>query len=226
VGEVWHYFDEVIGYPVTLVEPGDVNGGLLADYDVLVMPSGRYGAWLAEDGRAEALAGWVREGGRLVALESAAAALARHDAFALARHTPADSVEAVEGGEGNVRAYAGAEREALRRATPGSVHRTTLDATHPLAFGLGDGYLTLKRSARAYTLPGDGAWRVATLGDGAPLSGFMGSEAQAAIAGSLVAGAERMGRGEVVYLLDDPLFRGFWHAGQLLFGNAVFGGSE
>jgi hypothetical protein len=54
----------------------------------------------------------------------------------------------------------------------------------------------------------------------------MGSEAQAAIAGSLVAGAERMGRGEVVYLLDDPLFRGFWHAGQLLFGNAVFGGSE
>jgi len=31
-----------------------------------------------------------------------------------------------------------------------------------------------------------------------------------------------MGRGNVVYLADNPLFRAFWHNGKLLFGNAVF----
>jgi hypothetical protein len=25
-----------------------------------------------------------------------------------------------------------------------------------------------------------------------------------------------------VYIVDNPLFRGFWHAGKLLFANAVF----
>jgi hypothetical protein len=35
-------------------------------------------------------------------------------------------------------------------------------------------------------------------------------------------GVQTMGRGSVVYLADDPLFRGFWYNGQLLFSNAVF----
>jgi len=31
-----------------------------------------------------------------------------------------------------------------------------------------------------------------------------------------------MGRGQVVYLIDNPLYRGFWEQGKLLFANAVF----
>jgi hypothetical protein len=31
-----------------------------------------------------------------------------------------------------------------------------------------------------------------------------------------------MGRGEVIYLSDDVLFRSFWENGKLLFSNAVF----
>jgi hypothetical protein len=31
-----------------------------------------------------------------------------------------------------------------------------------------------------------------------------------------------MGRGSVVYLADDPLFRMFWQNGKLLFANAIF----
>jgi hypothetical protein len=31
-----------------------------------------------------------------------------------------------------------------------------------------------------------------------------------------------MGRGSVVYMVDDPLFRSFWENGKLLFSNAVF----
>jgi len=38
----------------------------------------------------------------------------------------------------------------------------------------------------------------------------------------LVFGVEHKGRGQVVYLIDNPLFRGFWESGKLIFANALF----
>ena len=34
--------------------------------------------------------------------------------------------------------------------------------------------------------------------------------------------AQTIGRGSVIYMVDDPLFRSFWENGKLLFSNAVF----
>jgi hypothetical protein len=31
-----------------------------------------------------------------------------------------------------------------------------------------------------------------------------------------------MGKGNVIYLVDDPIFRSFWENGKLLMSNAVF----
>jgi len=31
-----------------------------------------------------------------------------------------------------------------------------------------------------------------------------------------------MGRGQVIYLIDNPLYRGFWEQGKLLMANALF----
>ncbi len=56
----------------------------------------------------------------------------------------------------------------------------------------------------------------------ARVSGFAGAKALEKVGNSLLFGVQEMGRGEVIYLLDDPLFRGFWYNGRLLFGNAVF----
>jgi len=33
---------------------------------------------------------------------------------------------------------------------------------------------------------------------------------------------QTLGRGTVVYMADDPVFRSFWENGKLLLGNAVF----
>jgi len=39
---------------------------------------------------------------------------------------------------------------------------------------------------------------------------------------TLAFGVQNMGSGRIVYLIDDPLFRGFWYSGRMLMGNAIF----
>ena len=59
-------------------------------------------------------------------------------------------------------------------------------------------------------------------GNNEPVSGFAGSEAKKKIAETLIYGTEQMGRGQVIYMVDNPLFRGFWENGKLFFANALF----
>ena len=54
------------------------------------------------------------------------------------------------------------------------------------------------------------------------MAGFTGRNAKNTLKNTLLMGVQSMGRGNIVYLADDPLFRGFWYGGKLLFGNAVF----
>ena len=66
-------------------------------------------------------------------------------------------------------------------------------------------------------------WNVGTTQDSSSVvSGFVGYKAKENLRESMVFGVENMGRGRVIYLADNPLFRAFWYNGKLLFGNAVF----
>jgi hypothetical protein len=195
--------------------------GDLEDYTVLVMPSGRYGA-LLDDDTLEDLKAWVRDGGRIIAIDRGAAALAGKDGFSLERKDDNGDDEAEEEEDDpRTMAYSQREREYAAQGTPGSIHPVALDNTHPLGFGFGSTYYTLKRDDTAFALF-ENDWNVGTLETGTPVSGFMGHEAQAELDSTLGFGVQNMGRGAVVYLIDNPLFRGFWYSGKLLFGNAVF----
>lgn len=66
-------------------------------------------------------------------------------------------------------------------------------------------------------------WNVGILkGKVRPVQGFAGYRINSTPANSLVFGVEEKGRGEIVYLVDNSLFRCFWENGKLLFANAVF----
>ena len=69
---------------------------------------------------------------------------------------------------------------------------------------------------------GDGGWNVGTIKKDAYVSGFVGQKSKAKIQDGLLIGVQGMGRGTVVYLVDDPIFRSFWEGGKLLLSNAVF----
>ena len=54
------------------------------------------------------------------------------------------------------------------------------------------------------------------------VSGFMGYRVKQKIKENLIFGEHDRGRGRIIYMADNPLFRGCWYEGKLLFGNAVF----
>ncbi|QJD96308.1 zinc carboxypeptidase [Mucilaginibacter robiniae] len=216
MGEVWHYFEKEVGYPVTLVRYHDLYRVRMADFDLAIVPDGNY-----EDFPSERLQNWVRDGGKLIAMGDAVGQLADRKGFALKKkEDPKDSKPGSKPAE--LRPYENRERDAIRYNVPGAIFKLNLDNTHPLGYGYPKFYYTLRLSSDVYDYLGDDGWSVGTLKKGGYTSGFVGQKAKDKLSSGLVFGVQPLGRGSVVYLADDPLFRSFWENGKLLFGNAVF----
>lgn len=219
-GEVWHFFDQQLAYPVTLLNTANFSSSDLSGYDVLILPAGRYGSILNSDRLAE-VKRWVESGGRLIAMEGAAAFLAGKEGFKIKARKEED--ERKDSTDHAARKYGERDRVSISDDIPGAVYRVKLDNTHPLAFGYGETYYTLKRSDDVYDyLEGSNDWNVGVLPEDGHLSGFVGHEVKTLLKEAMVIGVQSMGRGDVVYLADNPLFRGFWYNGRLLMANAVF----
>ena len=77
-GEIWHFFEQQIDYPVTLINAADAGRANWSEIDVVIMPDGNY-KFLSDKAQADAFKDWVNKGGRVVALESAVGALSKAD---------------------------------------------------------------------------------------------------------------------------------------------------
>jgi hypothetical protein len=87
---------------------------------------------------------------------------------------------------------------------------------------LGDYYYSLKTGEQHYDFLENG-WNVGIIkGSAKPVIGYAGYKINRKFDNSLVFGVEDKGKGQVVYLVDNPLFRCFWENGKMVFSNAVF----
>ena len=223
-GEVWHYFEQQIGYPVTALHTSYFSNVPLHEFDVLILPAGSYGRVLT-DQNLDKVKDWVRSGGKLIALESAAGFLAGKKDFNLKKKegqaAGEEDKKAKKDPYENLKAYGNRERESLLEEVQGSVYRVDLDNTHPLAFGYGNSYFALVRSSDTFSFLEDG-WNVGVLKKDNYATGFVGTTAKDKLQDALILGTQELGNGHIIYMADNPLFRAFWHSGKLMFGNAVF----
>ena len=60
------------------------------------------------------------------------------------------------------------------------------------------------------------------LGEELTSFGFVGSKAEDKLANSIVFAQEQSGRGSLIYMVDNPLYRAFWENGKFAFCNALF----
>ena len=79
-GAIWHLFDETIGIPVTLLNVANLDELDLSKYSVIVFPEVQdvTDAPLSEAGE-QALDGWIRTGGTLIAMGKSSLLLARSE---------------------------------------------------------------------------------------------------------------------------------------------------
>jgi len=225
-GEVWYFFEQQLHYPVTLLGTDYFKNVSLKNYDVLIIPEGRYR--LFDEALTDQISNWVADGGKLILIGSALNSFSGQKGFGLKRFATDDEKEAAERlekdqteKEGFIR-YDEMERLQLSSFISGAIYKVTLDNSHPLGFGLGNYYYSLKTNELRFAFLEHG-WNVGALkGKVKPVQGFAGFKANQALENSLVFGVEEKGSGEIIYMVDNPLFRSFWENGKMLFANAVF----
>jgi hypothetical protein len=215
-GEIWHFFEQQLGYPVSIIHSDYFREVTLADYDILIFPGGNnytdfYDGELLAD-----LKEWVTDGGRLIAIDGALKGLGGEAGFGIReRAVPADSTGY------SLYPHEDMDRIAIKEEITGAIFKTRVDPSHPLAFGYGDTYYSLKMQEDRYEYLDEGTV-VYTEDEVLPVAGFAGSQARKNREHTLVFGVEDVGAGHVVYMVDNPLFRGFWENGKLFFANALF----
>ena len=222
LGEIWHFFEQQIEYPVSIINASQFGRLDLSKYDVLIFPAGYFGGMLSDKNTIK-LTEWISSGGKIIALSDAVADFAEKKDFGLESQPP-DSILKAEKNKrllDRLSIYGNRERDAIAKGIPGSILKIKLDNTHPLAFGYPDHYFTLKLDTLSYTYLKNG-WNVGVLKKDSYVSGFTGSKVKSKTKDALIFGTQPIGRGEAIYMIDNPLFRGFWFNGKLLFGNAVF----
>lgn len=218
-GEVWHFFDQVLEQPITLINANDLSRAEWSAFDVLVMPDGAY-RFLSDKTASDAFKAWITNGGNVVALEGAVAQLAKQD-WSIKPKKSDDTSDAKNTYE-LLKKFDARERDYIPTTTPGSIFKVELDNTHPLAFGYPAYYYTLKQDDAIYDFIKEGGWNVGVLKKAKQVAGFVGSKLSGRLQDGVLFGVQEIGRGSVTYLADDVLFRSFWEGGKLLFCNAVF----
>jgi hypothetical protein len=223
-GEVWHLFEQQLNYPISLMNADEIDGSALKDIDVLILPDG-YFSFLKDKDAAAEIKMWVQQGGRIIALESAASQIAKAD-WGLKMKKAEDDEKKDDRKDSKdlydlLKRYENRERDGIVNNIPGAIYKVELDNSHPLAFGYGDNYYSLKQNGEMYEFMKDG-WNVGVIKKENQTAGFVGSATRERIKDGTVLGVMPMGSGSVIFFADDPVFRNFWENGKMLLTNAVF----
>ncbi|MGC4037027.1 MAG: M14 family metallopeptidase [Chitinophagaceae bacterium] len=222
-GEVWHFFEKQLNYPLTLINANDIGRADWKNIDVLIMADGTY-RFLNDKSSAEDFKDWVNRGGRVVALENAVAQLSNLDWINIKQKKADDDNDdkKVKDPYSALKKYETRERDNISTTAPGSILKVDLDNTHPLAFGYPSYYYSLKMDGNVYEFIKDGGWNVGVIKKESPLSGFIGNKLKEKFKDGLLFGIQYSGRGSVTFLADNVVFRNFWENGKLMLCNAIF----
>lgn len=212
VGEVWHFFEQELGYPITMISTQSAGYLDINKINVLIMPDGSYNEKMAEQ-----LTNWLSAGGKLILMEDAITSLLGKKPFDIKKKEYPKKDEK----ESNERKYSEKDKDDLQNSIPGAIYKVSLDQSHPLAQGLGKYYYTLKTDEKIYE-PLESGWNVGSLKANSYMAGVAGEKVKKKLNTGLLYGVQQVGRGTVVYLGTDVLFRSFWENGKQMFTNALF----
>ncbi len=237
-GALWYFLETELGHPFVPVPLGSIGGMYtLSDYNVFIIPSGSAGTIRSELGSSgiARLKQWVQDGGVLIAYDNSAL-FPGHDDVGLStvkalgddEDDKKEEKDSLPSGPEYTPPLASPSADPDQPASiPGSIFRATLDQTHWLTMGYQGNVLPVMVQRGPLLAPATrGDNPVVFVGDSLLLAGFAWPEnTEKALNETAWATVERRGRGHVVLLAEDPLFRAFWRGPAKLLTNAMLFGS-
>jgi len=223
-GQAWFYMDEIIDYPVSIIDADKFGRIDFTEFNTIILADGWYEFSDTEKMQIDT---FINNGGKVIAMAGALNIFEDRTGYSLTRYA-SDAGKTIEkeldDKESLDARYFTSEsllRRELSMSVSGAIVENVLDTSHPLSYGLGNSYFSMKTSSSRYQLL-KGAQNVAYVPSKFKSFGFIGSSLKRKLPNTVTFAVEQKGRGSVIYMVDNPLFRGFWESGNLLFSNALF----
>lgn len=213
-GEVWYYVEHDLGLSPIIINARDLNNLDINKVNTVILPDGSYTSFIDEG-----LKGWINRGGKLILMEDAIESVLDKKGFDIKKKETV--VKKDEKPEASKLLFKDKDRDDYENSIPGAIYKINMDASHPFAYGLGKNYYSLKTDRKIYE-PLIKGWNVGQLSDKSLMAGVVGKKAREELKTGLLIGVQDSGKGSIVYLANDPLFRNFWEGGKTLFGNIIF----
>jgi hypothetical protein len=213
-GEVWFYLEHDLNLTPIIINAKDINNLDINKVNTLILPDGSYSAFMGEG-----LTAWLNKGGKLILMEDAVESVLDKKGFNVKKKEVV--VKKDEKPAPSKLIFKDKDKDDYGTSIPGAIYKVNLDASHPFAYGIGKIYYTLKTDRKIYE-PFTEGWNVGTVNERSLMAGVVGKKVREELKSGLLIGVQDFGRGSVVYLANDPLFRNFWESGKTLFSNVVF----
>ncbi len=217
-GEVWHHFDKKHNIPITKIDIHQFkNSERLNKYNTLIMVNGRYGE--LDSTRIEFMKEWIYKGGKLICFGSALRWAQKHDLLDITFKK-----RKVKDTETDEYKYVSTEVSRNANVIGGAIFETKMDLDHPLCKGYEDNiYYSFKQGTHFLEKPKSRKVEVVLNYTNKPRkSGYVSKGNEKLIANSPCLVRQQHYNGAVIGFVDNPVFRGYWFAGEKLLMNAVF----
>ncbi|MEE2002221.1 M14 family zinc carboxypeptidase [Alkalimonas sp. MEB108] len=217
-GELWYNLERLAGISPSMVEPERFSRIDLSRYSHIILPDGSYQQWNSAE--QEALRRWLNDGGILWGQKRAVSWLVQHELLQAQVWQPAEMNRMIS--HQQLR-YSDQEALAARQRIAGAIFEAELDRSHPLTFGLPRDRLPLFKNSTLLLQPSHAPFvNVALYSEQPHLAGYTAPELVPRIGQAAALLAHNHGRGRVIAMTDNPVFRGYFKGSSRLLVNAIY----
>ena len=216
-GEIWHLFDQRYDMHITKLDTKNFRRVDISKYTDIIMPATRGNA-LNKDA-AKKLKTWIQNGGTLIGYKSAGKWLEKNEFMKMtfkSNKTTATDISFEQRSNYNGAQYIG-----------GAIFQTTLDRSHPIAFGHKNKNLPVFRNTTLFIEADKNSYNNPIKYTASPLlSGYISLPNLELLKNTVPFKKAKLGRGNVLYFTDNTNFRAFWYGTNKLLMNAIFFGDH
>lgn len=218
VGELWNYLDSKLAVPVTLVDAGHISKVKLNQYTHVIMADGTYSS--LDKNFARKLGQFTSDGGTVIAQKGALTWLNKNN---LLKSDVKDKRFYKQLFDTRGLSYSDKEKLAARQSIGGAIVELELDASNPISFGIRGNRLPILKNMAIGLTTGSTPFTVAAkYADEPLLSGYLAKEYQASFSNKPAIVLETRGKGAIVGLADNLMFRNIWLGSEKIYANALY----